>query len=280
MIWSRGEIIPSRSLGVSVLDQSFEHGLGLFETFRTWTGRARALTRHLDRLTRSAQVLDLPLDQSELPREADVLEFREALDPGGEADFRFRLTITGGLSSSRPGGGFQSVVWMSAGPLPDEITPGARMVRTILADPGDPLLRHKTLNYWRRRLEQARAAAEGADEVLCVTPGGLICEGTRSNIFLVQNGRLITPAADGPLLAGVMRGIVIERAREHGIPVVEEAVPMDTILGADEAFLTNAVRGILPLGRLLQVDLPAPGPLTRRLRDLTESWLAAGAQTA
>jgi branched-chain amino acid aminotransferase len=115
--------------------------------------------------------------------------------------------------------------------------------------------------------------------VLCVTPDGLICEGTRSNIFLVRDGRLVTPGTDGPLLPGVMRGLVIEQARLDGIPVVEGPVSVEAIGSTDEAFLTNSVRGILPVARLLHAELPAPGPLTRRLWDRIRPWLESGGTT-
>jgi branched-subunit amino acid aminotransferase/4-amino-4-deoxychorismate lyase len=164
--------------------------------------------------------------------------------------------------------------------LPSPTWPGgARILRSILVDPLDPLARHKTLNYWRRRIEQERAAEEGVDDVLCVTPNGLLCEATRCNVFLVRDGRLITPGTDGPLLPGVMRGVVIEQARIHGIPVVEGPVSLDEIDSAHEAFLTNSVRGILPVARLLHADLPAPGPLTRRLWDRIRTWLESGGTT-
>jgi branched-subunit amino acid aminotransferase/4-amino-4-deoxychorismate lyase len=156
---------------------------------------------------------------------------------------------------------------------------GARIGRTILADPEDSLARHKTLNYWRRRIEQARAAEEGADEVLCVTPDKSICEGTRSNVFLVRDGDLITPAADGPLLNGVMRKVVIERAGSCGIRVIEGSVTLAATGSCDEAFLTNSVRGMLPVARLLSADLPAPGPVSQRLWDHILPWLNSGGTT-
>ena len=172
-------------------------------------------------------------------------------------------------------------LWMTAGPLPSPTrTDGARILRSILADPQDPLVRHKTLNYWRRRIEQTRAAEEGAHEVLCVTPDGLICEGTRSNLFLVRDGLLITPGTDGPLLDGVMRRVVIERAGIEGIPVVEGPVSREMLGSADEAFLTNSVRGMLPVARLLHADLPAPGPVTRGLWDRILPWLESGGTTS
>src|SRR5262249_2586433 len=148
-------------------------------------------------------------------------------------DVRLRIVVSGGPS----GAGREteeSPVWMTVGRLPPPMRAGgARIVRSILADPDDPLTRHKTLNYWRRRMEPPRAAEEGADDVLCVTPAGLICEGTRSNLFLVRDGRLITPGADGPLLDGIMRCVVIEQAHELGIDVVEGPVPVVAIGSAN-----------------------------------------------
>ena len=67
MIWVRGRIVPDDALAISVLDRTFEHGLGLFETLRTWSGQPTLLPRHLDRLTRSAAELGLPHDREALP---------------------------------------------------------------------------------------------------------------------------------------------------------------------------------------------------------------------
>ena len=127
-----------------------------------------------------------------------------------------------------------------------------------------------------RVLTAARAVEEGADEVLCVTPEGLACEGTRSNIFLIAGRRLITPGADGPLLAGILRRVVLDRAARLGLEAVEGPVSMESLGAAGEAFLTNSVRGMLPIARLLGVDLPAPGPLTQQLWSDILPWLESG----
>jgi branched-chain amino acid aminotransferase/4-amino-4-deoxychorismate lyase len=273
MIWSRGQLVPDESLRISVLDRTFEHGLGLFETLRTWDGHATLLERHLDRMVRSAAALGLHFDLHDLPDEAAVIRLLRAGKPTDAGDGRLRIILSGGLAASGSG----PALWMTAGPVPPPPTQGGvRILRSILADPADPLARHKTLNYWRRRIEQERAAPEGADEILCVTPDGLICEGTRSNLFLVQDGALMTPGIDGPLLDGIMRRVVIERARVLGIEVVEGPVPLEAIDATAEAFLTNSVRGMLPVARLLHARWPVPGPLTRRLWDTLRPWLGSG----
>jgi branched-subunit amino acid aminotransferase/4-amino-4-deoxychorismate lyase len=154
--------------------------------------------------------------------------------------------------------------------------PGAVIRRSIQVVADDPLQRHKTLNYWRKRIAYEAALADGCDEVLCVTPAGLACEGTRSNLFLVADGRLCTPICTGPLLPGIMRRLVLERAARVGIETVECPVPLDHLATASEAFLTSSVRGILPIAQLFDHRFPAPGPITDRVWTDTLAWLQSG----
>ena len=77
---------------------------------------------------------------------------------------------------------------------------------------------------------------------------------------------LATPRSDGPLLPGIMRGVVLGRARSLGIETIEGEFSAGSLDVADEAFLTNSLRGIVPVARLFSRDVPAPGALTRRLR--------------
>jgi branched-subunit amino acid aminotransferase/4-amino-4-deoxychorismate lyase len=280
MIWAAGRVIPDDALCVSVLDRTFEHGLGLFETFRTWNGHSTLLNRHLERLQRSARELGLPLDPGQVPDCRAVLELRQASSVPAGQDIRLRITLSGGLAAAiggrdrDPG---RSVLWMTAGPLPPPLPrPGAKVTRSIRVLPDDPLARHKTLNYWRRRLAYSQALEEGSDDVLCLTPDGLICEATRFNLFLFDGQRLLTPGADGPLLPGIMRRVVIERAARLGIQVVEGPLRREEAARAGEAFLTSSVRGMLPVARLLDVDLTVPGPVTTRLWSDIVCWLESG----
>jgi branched-chain amino acid aminotransferase len=279
LIWYRREIIPDNSLRIAVLDRTFEHGLGLFETFRTWNGHPALLDRHLERMRRSARELDLPLDADDFPDVRAVTDLIEAnqdsLSRG--QDVRLRLTLSGGVATTPSS---SSVLWMTAKPLPTPIhTSGAVITLSMQVVTDDPLARHKTLNYWRKRIAQAQAIQAGSDDVLSLTPDGLICETCRANVFLVEGRRLITPALDGPLLPGVMRGHVLERARRLGIGVQEGPVPVKRISTIAEAFMTNSLWGMLPIARLMTRELPAPGPITRQLWSDILPWLESGGTT-
>jgi branched-subunit amino acid aminotransferase/4-amino-4-deoxychorismate lyase len=276
MIWVAGAVIPDGALGVSVLDRTFEHGLGLFESLRTWNGHPTLLDRHLERMQHSARDLGLPLQTRQMPDGGAVVELMKASALPLAQDVRIRITLSGGLAAAI-GDRDPSVLWMTVGPLPTPFrSPGAVMTQSMLVAPDDPLARHKTLNYWRKRIAHSQGLVQGSDDVLCLTPDGLICETTRSNIFLVEGCRLLTPGTDGPLLPGIMRRVVLDQAARMGLNVVEGPLPLDQIARADEAFLTNSVRGMLPIARLLDADLPAPGRVATHLWKDIVSWLESG----
>ncbi len=268
-VWSQGQILGDQEPLIGAADRALEHGIGLFETLRTWSGRPLLLGHHLQRLQRSAQALRLPLDPGDLPGEQTVAEMLNAGDWKGDAVVR--ITVSGGSDVGGP-----ARVWMRSRPLPAPIREaGAAVVLGgYCLSWYDVLARHKTLNYWSKDLARDRAQTLGADEALLGTPDGRIWEGTRFNLFLVQGRDVITPSLDGPLLPGIMRGLVLELARGLGLTVEEVDVRAGDIDAADEVFLTNAVRGIVPVGYAPGGPLAAPGPITRGLLKEFQNWLA------
>lgn len=279
MIWYRGEIVPDDSLRVSALDRTFEHGLGLFETLRTWNGQPTLLSLHLERMQRSARELGLTVDPAQLPNAGAVFRLIEASRASSTVgqNVRLRLTLTGGCVTTVAS---SSTVWMTAGPLPPTRESGVIITETAKVTADDHLARHKTLNYWRKRIVQAQTVANGSDDVLFLTPDQLICETCRANIFLIEGRRLYTPGLDGPLLPGIMRAVVLAKARHFGLEVVESPLPLDRIRTADESFLTSSLRGMLPIARLLDRELPSPGPVTRQLWSDVSCWLEAGGKSS
>jgi branched-subunit amino acid aminotransferase/4-amino-4-deoxychorismate lyase len=276
MIWVRGAMLPDQALRVSALDRVFEHGLGLFETFRTWNGHPTLVSRHFARMERSARELEIAFCSQHLPDRRAIRELviANVTSPGLGEDARVRLTLTGGLATTPPS---DSVLWMTAVPLaPPLRKSGAVITRVFEVPADDPLARHKTLNYWRRRIAHETALQADSDEILCATSDGLVCEGSRSNIFIVEGGRLITPGLDGPLVPGVMRRLVLDRAPQLGLEVEEGPLPPERAMSASEAFLTNSVAGVMPIARLLDARLPAPGPVTDRLWNDLLPWLQRG----
>lgn len=264
MIWSAGKIFDDAELRVPVIDRTFEHGLGLFETLRTWDGRAPLLDLHRARMLDSARALGIALESDFLPDAEAVTGLRAA--EGWSEDRVLRITASGGT----PGGGL-AAVWMRSAPLPPPISPGGWSVQTggWTVSAHDPTARHKMLNYWTRRIAHEQAQAAGFDEALASLPDRRLVEGSRTSLFVVRGGAVVVPCRAGPIVPGVLRSVALELIRANGRWTIQEVggIDPDLLDRADEVFLTNAVRGIIPVGRVDERSWQVPGPVTQMLQE-------------
>jgi branched-chain amino acid aminotransferase len=124
---------------------------------------------------------------------------------------------------------------------------------------------HSRLNLITALLEAIRA---GADEALMLDPDGFVSSCNATNFFFVKDGEVFTSTGEF-CFNGVTRGNVITLCSEHGVPIHLGAFPLEHTHRADEAFVTGTLAGLTPVRRIDSHDLPsAPGPVTRRLREL------------
>lgn len=258
----QGGLVDADHARVSVLDHGFTVADGVFETLKVADGAAFALTRHVDRLERSAAAMGLPA-----PDRAQVVtavhETLEANAPVLGALGRLRITYTAGdapLGSDRGETGPTLVVAVSAmKPWPESAAvitvPWPRNERS-------PLAGVKSTSYAENVLALARAHDHGAGEALMPDTQGRLCEGTGSNVFLVLDGRLITPSLATGCLAGVTRDLVLEWSG-----AIEFDVPVSALEEAEEVFITSSTRDVQPVHRVDSRSLAAPGPVTTAVRE-------------
>jgi branched-subunit amino acid aminotransferase/4-amino-4-deoxychorismate lyase len=273
LVWLNGRLVDARAARVSALDRGLLHGDGVYDTWRTYDGRPFALAAHLRRLARATRRLALPPPGAAGPWAART---RRLLGVNRLGDGAIRLTITrgdGGLAPA-PGRARRPTVLLTVRPLPPTLAATqARGVAAVLlpfprdagAGWGDMKLVGHASAVAGRMLAQRRRAAEG----LYVTAGGDVSEGTASNLFVVERGRLLTPPLDGTILAGVTRELVLGLARRAGLRVVEARLARARVLRAAEVFLTASTIEVLPVVRLdgRRVGHGRPGPVTRRLQE-------------
>ncbi|MEU6218067.1 aminodeoxychorismate lyase [Streptomyces sp. NPDC047022] len=256
-IWLDGGLQDAESARVSVFDHGLTVGDGIFETVKATEGRAFALTRHLERLTRSARGLGLPdPDLDEVRRAcAAVLEANPA--PLG----RLRITYTGGygpLGSDRGDRGPTLMVALGAtARRPDSTAvitvPWTRNERGALAG-------LKTTSYAENVVALARASQQGATEALFANTVGQLCEGTGTNVFVVLDGEIHTPPLASGCLAGITRALTAEWTGAR-----ETDLPLDVLERADEIFLTSTLRDVQAVHRVDGRELAgAPGPVTAK----------------
>ncbi len=263
-VWFEGRLRAASEAKVSVFDHGFTVGDGVFETTKVVRGRPFALTRHLERLARSAQAMGLPTP--------DLAQVRLAVDSvvAGLHDIelgRVRVTLTGGpgpLGSGRGGDGPTLVV--AATPMRPWPATESVVLVPWRRNEHSAVVGVKTTSYAENVVALAAAKAAGAGEALFANTAGELCEGTGTNVFLVHAGLVRTPPLRSGCLAGVTRALLLGWCPE----IVEARLTPSDLANADEVFLTSSTRdvhGVHDVGgrRPGGPGAPAPGPGTARL---------------
>ena len=278
-VWVGGELAPRSPAVVSVRDRGYTLGDGLFETVRVRGGLLRQWDRHLRRLRSGAVALGLPLPWTDEQLTAAV---RAVLRACGTGDAALRLTVSRGVPQRRgllPDEGSAPTLAVEAEPsagYPAELYERGMRAVTATAPRNElsPLARVKSLSYLENVLARREAAVAGADEaLLCNTKGWLACA-SAATVFLVLDGVLVTPEIASGALPGTTRALLLEEvALRLGLRVEERPVAPSELLAAEEAFLSSALLGVMPLtsvdGRCIGTG--SPGALSVRLRSAVES---------
>jgi branched-chain amino acid aminotransferase len=222
---------------ISALDHGVTVGDGVFETLKVVNRQPFAMTRHLDRLERSAAGLGLPAPDRDDVRDACADVVAQLAD---DTVHRLRITFTAGqgpLGSERSAGASTLIVAASPAPAWDGGTtlataPWPRNERS-------PLTGLKTTSYADNVVALSWAKQRGAGEAVFANSSGRLCEGTGSNVFVVMDGRLLTPSLSSGCLAGITRALVIEWCG-----AIEDDLPVDALRDADEVFITSSTRDV------------------------------------
>lgn len=231
-------------IDLDVDDPGLALGMCVFETMRTYGGRVFRLEQHLERLEASAAALGAPCPSTSIA--AEVGRSLAGLPQGEEANVRVTLSASGRRIVRA-----QTLAAVS----------GPARCATMLWEP------HPALPGWIKHTSRAASALAvqrpGVTEVLWVDRGGLLLEGTRSNIFGVRGGQLWTPPLDGRILAGVTRAALLDAARRIGVPVREAPTPLE--VEWEELYVCSTLRELQPVERLNDAPAPGAGPVGRRV---------------
>ncbi|MEU2118279.1 aminodeoxychorismate lyase [Streptomyces sp. NPDC016459] len=256
-LWVNGGLHDAETALVSVLDHGLTVGDGIFETVKAERGETFALTLHLERLTRSARGLGLP--------DPDLDEVRRAcaavLDANPMELGRLRITYTGGLSplGSERGDAGPSLV-VALGETRRRADSTAVITVPWTRNERGALTGLKTTSYAENVVALARAREQGATEALFANTVGQLCEGTGSNVFVVVDGRILTPPVSSGCLAGITRALAVEWTGAR-----ETDLPLDVLESADEIFLTSTLRDVQAVHRVDGREAAsAPGPVTAK----------------
>ena len=261
-VWINGTLVPDDEARISIFDHGLVTGDGVFETIKVVSGVPFAMSRHLARLARSATGLGLSTPDLDQIRDGAMA----VIDSSSKPELaRMRITVTGGiapLGSERGGSPLTAIVAMAEAKAP---TPWVDVVTVPWPrNEHGALSGLKTTSYGENVRALAYANEHGGSEAIFANTAGNLCEGTGTNVFIVSDGRLITPPLSAGCLAGVTRALVIEWAGAS-----EQDVPLSALGDADEAFLTGTTRDVQPIRWVDGQALSAvAGPVTRKAAEV------------
>jgi len=255
-IWMDGELVDARDARISVFDHAVLYGDGCFEGIRTYDGRIFKLRSHLKRMYASAEKIRLTPAYS-----IDEIEMavRETVKANDIVDGYIRLVFTRGVGTL----GLHPFKCPRAGAFiiadaiqlyPQDLYENgmhvivARRPRVPIACL-DPAV--KSLNYLNNILAKIEAIDANVLEAIMLNIEGYVSECTGDNIFVVNDGRIMTPPTQAGILHGITRMFVMENiAPSLGYTVEEKMMRIEDLLDADEVFLTGTAAEIIGVSKI------------------------------
>ncbi len=278
-IWLNGRVIPMSEARISVEDRGFQFADGVYEVIRLYAGRPFALDAHLKRLERSAEgiELELPLTRHQLADEIEKFDV-------GNAEGMIYLQVTRGVSPRNHL--FPELCGQK--PVPPTMLFYFRPLPALPAIDSVPGVKLQTAvdERWQRCwiksiallpnvLAKNAAVIAGADEAVYID-NGIVTECSASNFFAVINGAIVTHPVGKKVLPGVTRDVMLNLARDLGIPVQERTLTETEALQADELWIASTTREISWVSHWNGKPIKPGhlGPVGRRLLDALKQHVA------
>jgi len=277
-IWMDGELVDWDDANVHILTHTLHYGSGVFEGIRAYeTDRGPAVFRlrdHLRRMFDSAKLLhiDIPFSLEQL-----VEGTRETVRFNNVDSCYIRpLVYLGygemGLNPLASPVNVAIAIWPWGTYLGDEgLKHGVRMKVSSWRrmDPNiNPSAAKGTGIYVNSILAKVEAIKAGYDEAILLNTHGFVSECTGENLFIVRDGKLLTPPLSSGALDGITRDSVMTIARDFGIEVHEADLVRSDLYLADEAFLTGTAAELVPMRSVDDREIGEPGPVTRKIQEM------------
>jgi branched-chain amino acid aminotransferase len=231
---------------LSINDVAVLRGYSAFESLRTYNQQPFHLEEHLERLYRSAQLIELDIPYT---RRAITEIIHEIIARNTYIHASIRILVTGGYSDDGVMPSGKPVLAVLITPLAErDMERFARGVKVITSHMERITPGAKTANYVAAIRSLKEAVRRHASDALFVNEQGHVLEGTRSNFFVFRGDVLITPREG--ILFGVTRNVVLQLAQDR-FALEERSVLLDELSQVDEAFLTSSSKEITPV---VQID--------------------------
>jgi len=278
-IFFNGKIISDTERCISSGDRGFLYGDGIFETLRTYNDEPFKLAEHLERMRCSAEELKISVEYTDAEISENITKLIEK-NSIRNAYIRITLSRGEGGSALQISDGLRSTILIQVKPF----TPyekGLYEEGMSLAVSGhrrsttSPICRHKTTNLLASILLKEEARERSVHDSIVLNTDGHVAECIVSNIFMVNNGNVITSSLDTNILPGVTRKTVLDICQNSGIPAREESFKIETLIKAKEVFITNSLMEIMPVSMVEddKIGKTTPGKITQQLMSAYKSLI-------
>ncbi len=279
LIWMNGRFVPWKDAKIHVASHVIHYGSSLFEGFRAYeNSKGTAVFRlqaHTQRLYNSCKIyrMEIPYTQDELNKAVIETIKHNKLKSCYVRPIVYRGYTSLGVDPFPNPVDCAIMVWewgqyLGEAALEQGVDVCVSSWRRMAPDTF-PALAKSGANYMNSQLIKMEAKLEGYSEGIALNVEGHVSEGSGENIFLVTNGRLITPPLLSSVLPGITRDSVMLLAREAGIPVAEETIPREMLYVADEVFFTGSAAEITPIRSIDKIVIGSGrrGPVAKKLQE-------------
>ena len=277
-IWRNGEFIAWDDAKIHVLSHVVSYGSSVFEGIRvyeTTSGPAVfRLREHLRRMFDSAKIyrMDLNFSQAELAEASLELVRLNKLKSCYIRPIVMRGYGLMGVNGTKNPTDVYLACWEWGRYLGEEALANGVDVCisswTRIAPNTLPALSKAGANYMNSQLINMEAVANGYSEGIALDKTGYISEGAGENVFVIRDGKIVTPPLGTSVLPGITRDAVLTIAADLGIPVIEQVIPRELLYIADEVFFTGTAAEISPVRSVDRITIGSGrrGPITEKLQ--------------
>lgn len=275
-IWFDGKIVDYKDVSVPLLTHSLQYGSGIFEGIRAYdsdgTPAIFRLKEHVDRFLFSAKIyrMNIKFSAEELSKAIVEVVKVNGFKSCYIRPFAYFADDSVSLSTHNKAVSVAIVAVPFGQYFGDKIEKGIRCKisswRRINSDIL-PILAKASGNYLNSVVAMGEVQASGFDEAILLTKNGYLAEGPGENLFLVKNGKLITPGLESDVLFGITRFSLIEVAEDMGIEVEERQIHRDELHTCDEAFFCGTAAEVTPIVDVdgLPIGNGKPGEITGKI---------------
>lgn len=270
----QGKIIPFKDANISVATNGLQYGMGIFGGIKGYKQADGSigifrLDDHIERLRKSAKILRMPFDFDADKIKSTFIELTKKNAPKGNVYYRPFIYRSDIALSPAVSGDYDMTLYMLNMADYFDKSRGLKVCVSAWTRNSDNALPPRTKasgGYVNAALAMHDATTAGFDAAVMLDSSGHVGEGAVMNIYVVRDGKIITPNVTADILEGITRRTVTELAEKHNIPVVERAIDRTELYIADEIFFSGTATELSWAESVDNVAICSkPGPIFSQL---------------